>query len=120
MKIIKIPIKSLKTTYTYDDIWLKNYQKQHGDSVITHPNYKAIIGNDVFLQLWFNSLGLDWKKQMDSLLELLDDIKNNGIKKPIKIYKDYRINTGHKRAAIALFLGYSLIEAEIISDDTKL
>ena len=119
-KTIEVSIHSLRTTYTEDDVWLKKYQEVVGTGVEYHPNYLCLKGDDSFLREWFQSLGLDWEERKSQIIELFEDIKDNGIKEPIKIYKDMKINTGHKRACIALFLGQELIRAEIVQDDYKL
>jgi len=119
-KTIEVRLKSLKTTATPDDSWFENHQKVFGTGLDVHPNYKYLEGDDSYIKMWFTYMGVDWKKQTDKLDELLKDIKKNGINDQIRIYRDGRINTGHKRACIALFLGYEFIRVEVVPDDFKL
>jgi hypothetical protein len=114
-----VSITSLKTTTTIDDLWFFNYRNNFGYGIEVHPNYKALKGDREPLEEWCKSLRINSKVWMRNLLDLLEDIKKNGIKEPIWIYKDYRINTGHKRVSIALFLGYTTIKAVIVPDDVK-
>lgn len=119
-KTIEVAIRSLKTTSTPDDKWMETYEKVHGYGIEKHPNYRALKGDDEPLKLWFASYDTDWKKQKDILMNLLEDIKKNGMRDQIKIYRDGRINTGHKRAAIMHFLGETIIRVEVVQDDYKL
>ena len=120
IRMKEVSIISLKTTTSIDDVWFFKHRMDYGYGIEAHPNYLALKGETKFLEDWCNSLGINAKAWMRTLLDLLDDIKKNGIKEPILIYKDYRINTGHKRASIALFLGYTTIKAIIVSDEVKL
>ena len=120
-KTIEVSIRSLKTTYTLNDKWLETHHKVFGSGVENHPNYLCLKGDDNYLKMWFASMNnSNWEIQKKNLFELLKDIKKNGINDQIKIYRDGRINTGHKRACIALFLGQELIRVEIVQDDYKL
>jgi hypothetical protein len=116
-----VSIKSLRASYTPNDKWLDDYQKVFGQAVEFHPNYLCLKGDDNYLKLWFVSQNNpNWEEQKKKLFSLMEDIKKNGIQDHIKIYRDGRINTGHKRCCISLFLGNDLIRAEVVPDDYKL
>lgn len=114
-------IRSLRTTSTPEDKWLENHNKTHGAGVENHPNYHCLIGNDTYLQEWFASMkNPNWKAHKQSLFDLLEDIKENGIQHHVRIYRDGRINTGHKRLCIGYLLGIDTVRAEVVPDDFKL
>lgn len=113
-----VKIKDLK--YTSEDKWLDGYKIHCGNTVKWHPNYLALTGEIIFLKEWFEYRKLDWLDRMGELIALHNDINKNGQKEPIKIYKDMRINNGHKRASVMLYLGYEEINAKIVPDDYKL
>lgn len=120
-KTIEVSIRSLRTTYTPEDKWLETHHKVFGAGIDHHPAYLSLKGNDDELKLWFASMdNPDWKGYSKALIDLVKDIKKNGVLEHIKIYRDGRINTGHKRSAVCLFLGIDLIRAEVVPDDYKL
>lgn len=119
-KTIEVSIRSLRTTYSEDDKWLETHQKVFGSGVDQHPNYLCLKGDDNYLKMWFTSMNIDWEPQKKKLFDLLEDIKKNGIIDHIKIYRDGRINTGHKRVCIGMFLGIEYVRAEVIEDSFKL
>lgn len=113
---IVVKIKDLRITG--EDEWKLNYIKECGDSIYTYPEYlylKDGVGN--LLEQW---LGGYAQFRMGHLTAVKKHLKEFGQLKPIKIYKDMRINTGHKRAAGLASLGKETIKAIIVPDDTKL
>lgn len=117
-RMTEVSIMSLRITS--EDEWLDDYIRRWGAGVRTSPNYQFLMGNTQILKGWFDFLNLDWLKRAYELLDVYMSIKEFGQLEPIKIYRDNRINTGHKRAAIMLFLGYENIKAEIVEDEHKL
>jgi hypothetical protein len=117
-KITEVSIDALKVTY--EDKWLENYVKKNGDSVSKFPLYLALKGNTTPLKDWSNFRSMSLKYRIENLIDLYKDIIYNGQLEPIKIYKDMRINTGHKRASCMKLMGYKKISAIIVEDDYKL
>lgn len=117
-KVVDLYIISLKITA--EDPWLKNYIEQWGDSVETSPQYKYLLGHPFDLQCWMDYRGLPIEHLASPLMVTLRSMIKEGQKNPILVYKDMRINTGHKRAACALFLGLKSIKSEFVEDDYKL
>lgn len=111
-------ITSLRVTY--ETPWLENWVKENGDSVQMHPNTFLLQGTITHMKNWYEYKGINWEERLIALLKLLWSIHREGQKEPIKVYKDLRINTGHKRASIMYLLGYEKIKAIIVPDDTKL
>ena len=94
-KIIEVFITALKTTG--EDEWRLNYIEENGDSVLTSPEYLYLsTGIADGLLEWLGDYGYYRMGQLDAVKKHL---KEFGQLKPIKIYADNRINTGHKRAA---------------------
>ena len=120
MEIIEVPIKLLRVTHEVEGYWMMNWIKENGDSVKDSPQYLYLMGDFEPLWDWCRFRHLPSMYMSKKLMEVLYSIVYEGQKEPIKIYKDMRINTGHKRAACLLFLGAKNIKAEIVSDDTKL
>lgn len=79
-----------------------------------HPNYFALVGNLEPLQKWCIYLNQDWRDRMFRLLWVYNFMKNEGQTKPIAVDKNFRIITGHKRAAAMLALGHKTIDVKII------
>ena len=113
-------IEISKLRITSEDEYLNRYVKENGDSVEKSPAYLLLKGEASVLKHWFTTRNLDWLKRAKEIFDLYFDIKKNGQKEPIKIYNDMRINTGHKRAAVMLFMGCKKIKYEIVPDDYKL
>lgn len=117
-KTIEVSITALRITS--EDRWLKEYIKNNGDSVFKSPHFLYLSGDPMPVYLWMVCRNLELKHITHPLMLTLQSLIKEGQKKPIKIYKDMRINTGHKRAACMLFLGYKTIKAIIVPDDYKL
>lgn len=115
---ISVKIKDLKITS--EDEWLDNWIADYGSGVERSPQYLALRGKTIPLASWMESRDLDFNKRLRMLHNVYNSIKAEGQKTPIKIYKDMRINTGHKRASAMLALGFDKIKAEIVPDDYKL
>lgn len=113
------PIASLKITADKKDNWLKNYIKRR-DSIVDSPHYLYLIGQPQVMAEWMEFRRLPANYHTEKLVRLLVDIAKNGQRNPIKIYKDGRINTGHKRAVCMFYLGYKTIRTVTISNDYKL
>lgn len=116
--MVELSITSLKITY--EDEWLKKYVELFGDSVEMSPQHQYLIGNKEPLKYWMLYRNIDWVTRANIMDELVGDIVLNGQKEPIKVYKDFRINTGHKRSAVLLYQGKITIKAEYVPDDYKL
>lgn len=111
-------IMSLKVTYVHE--WLHKWCNKHGYSIETHPNYLALEGDIKPMKQWMESMKISWRRRVRDLFTVYMDIKDHGIKEPILIYSDMRINTGHKRASILHSMGHKTIKAIVVPDDTKL
>lgn len=117
-KIIEVSITLLKITS--EDKWLDNYIKIKGDKIENSPQYFYLIGKMKPIFEWMDYRKLNQDYLTKRLIEILVSIVRDEQKKSIKIYKDYRINTGHKRASCMLYLGYEKIKAIIVPDNYKL
>lgn len=117
-KMKEVSITALKITA--EDDFLIGHISSWGASIRNSPHYMYLIGIATPMLKWMDMRKLDQDYHTKKLIELLVDIAKNGQKEPIKIYKDGRINTGHKRTACMLYLGYKKIKAEIVPDNYKL
>lgn len=117
-KITEVSITSLRITA--EDYWLERWIKTNGDSVARSPHYRYLQGKGEAMRSWMMSRSLEYDYLTEPMMQVLRSLIDEGQKEPIKIYKDMRINTGHKRAACLLFLGKETIKAEIVPDDYKL
>ena len=117
-KIIEVSITSLKITS--EDEWLDTYIKTSGDKVSDSPQYLALLGERSPLRDWMGFRGLDWLEGLRDILDVYVSLKKEGQKEPILIYSDGRINTGHKRAASALYLNWEKLKAVVVPDNYKL
>lgn len=117
-KIIEVSISALKVTS--EDKWLRTWIEKNGDSVKKSPHYKWLNGDVKPIYDWMKFRKLRRDYITIPLIQIFKSLLNEGQKEPIKIYKDRRINTGHKRAACLLFMGKKTIKAEIVPDDYKL
>lgn len=115
-----IPIKLLRITTDVNEVWLTHWIKENGDLVQDSPQYLYLLGDFEPMWEWSRFRHMHPTYQSKQLMDVFKSIIYEGQKEPIKIYKDMRINTGHKRAACMLFLGAKNIKAEIVADDTKL
>lgn len=115
---IDVEIVNLKITT--EDSWSKNWVVSHSDSVYRSPHYLYLQGNGQPMLDWltFRKLPVDYLAR--PLIKILVSILKEGQKEPIKIYKDGRINTGHKRAAAMAYLGHKKIKATVVEDNYKL
>lgn len=120
MEVIEIPIKILRITPDNTGVWIDHWIKQNGDGVKESPHYLYLTGDFEPLWDWMRFRYLPSGYLAQKMMAVLKSLILEGQKEPIKIYKDMRINTGHKRAACMLFLGARTIKAEIVPDDTKL
>ncbi len=118
IKTVELSITSLRITH--EDLWLKNWVEDHGDDVQFSPNYLALMGDVKPLKAWFEYRGLDWRLRLLTLLYVYKSVKANGQIEPIKVYKDLRINTGHKRTAALLALHKEKVQAIYVPDTYKL
>lgn len=118
IKTTAVSITTLKITS--EDKWLQKWVERHGATVGNSPQFKYLLGDSKPMQKWMQHRLLPANYLSKPLMETLASIIKEGQKEPIKIYKDGRINTGHKRAACLLFLGHDTIQAEIVEDDYKL
>lgn len=116
--VIEVKISDLRITA--EDLFLKSYVAQASDRVEHSPQYYYLIGYYKVMSEWMQYRNLDYSYITTRLMYTLKSLISVGQLEPIKIYKDMRINTGHKRAACMLFLGYETIKAIIVPDDTKL
>ena len=116
IKIIEVPITALRITG--EDEWRNNHIAVMGDSVYRSPEYAYLSTGDGFLLLdW---LGDYAQFRMGHLTAVKKHLKEFGQLKPILIYKDMRICSGHKRSAGLASLGKETILATIVPDSTKL
>jgi ParB-like chromosome segregation protein Spo0J len=105
---------------TSEDAWLHQYIREHGHGVKTSPNYLALTGNHEPLKRWFEFIGQDWQHRLSVLQSVLKSVIDHGQLEPIYVYKDGRINTGHKRCAVLMFLNKETVKAVEVPDDFKL
>lgn len=103
-----------------EDDWLKEWTEKIGFGVSTSPQYLYLKGKPDAMMEWMNYRKLPSFHLTKPLMDTLKSILRVGQLEPIKIYKDMRIATGHKRAACLLFLGKDKIKAEFVEDDYKL
>lgn len=115
---MKVKIKDLKVTG--EDEWMLDWIEKSEGLVSKSPHYLYLKGNPVPIVEWMINRNLPMEYLTGPLIEVLVSLIKDGQKEPIKIYKDKRICTGHKRASCLLYLGKDTIEAEIVSDDYKL
>lgn len=118
IKIQEVSITVLRITG--EDNWMKDYIDRVGDKVETSPHFLYLLGRSMEMVEWMNYRKLSEEYITGKMMIILKSLIKEGQKEPIKIYKDMRINTGHKRAACMLFLGYSKIKALIVPNDFKL
>lgn len=116
--VIEVKISDLRITS--EDPWMDKHIEKFHDSVSISPHYRYLNGTYHWIAEWTNFRKLDKNYITWPLMLTLQSLIKEGQLEPIKIYKDMRINTGHKRAACMLFLGYETIKAIIVPDDTKL
>ena len=102
-------IEILKLTVLSED----NYIKEGWD-VENHPNYYALQGDINPLEAWCKVLKQDWHDRMFRLLWVYNFIKTVGQTRPIDVDKNFRIITGHKRAAAMLALGHKTIKVNVV------
>jgi hypothetical protein len=114
----RVRIKDLRITY--EDEWLEKWVSLVGDGVYESPQYLALVGVVTPFDRWMEFRGLSASDRYVGLMGVYSSIKKDGQKEPIKIYKDMRINTGHKRSAALAILGHEYIDAEYVPDDYKL
>lgn len=119
-EIIDVPISLLRITPDVEGVWLTNWIKENGDSIKESPAYLYLEGDYEPLRSWCDFHHLPSFYLSQKLMEVLKSIIYEGQKEPILLYRDMRINTGHKRAACMLYLGAKTIKAIIVSDDYKL
>lgn len=117
-KTTEVSITSLRITA--EDDWLKSYIDVFTDEVEASPQYRYLKGKRRELLHWMRYRGLPFAHIATPLDEVLASMRKSGQLEPIQIYKDMRINNGHKRAAVSLYLNFDKINAIIIPDDTKL
>lgn len=119
-KEIDIPIELLRVTPDVDGVWFKKWIEENGEGVKVCPQYLYLVGDFEPMWDWMRFRHLPSSYIVQPLMKILKSIIYEGQKEPIKIYKDMRINTGHKRVACLAYLGAKTIKAIIVSDDTKL
>lgn len=115
-----IEVKISELRITAEDMWLLGYIDQTGGGIMSSPHYLYLRGLYETMYEWMQRRDLMPYYITMPMMDVLQSIIKEGQKEPIKIYKDMRINTGHKRAACMLFLGYKTIKAIIVPDNTKL
>lgn len=113
-----VRIRDLKVTS--EDAWLDRWIKKNGDKVAQSPQYLYLIGNPEPMISWMKYRKTPKEHLSKKIIEVLVSLIKEGQKEPIKIYKDYRICTGHKRATCLLYLGKETIEAQVVGDLYKL
>lgn len=104
---MEIEISKLKVAS--EDKFIKD-----GSGIAEHPNYQALTGMISFLMEWCQVINQDWRDRMFRLLWVYNFMKNEGQTKPIAVDKNYKIITGHKRAAAMLAQGHKTIDVKII------
>ena len=85
-----------------------------GGGIKAHPNYWALIGSSAYLVAWCEFIKQDWQDRMFRLLWVYMFIKEEGQTRPIDVDKNFKIITGHKRAAAMLALGHKTIKVNVI------
>lgn len=116
--MIDLYITSLKITS--EDKWLERWIKNNGDQVRQSPQYLYLCGETEPLEEWMKFRKLPLRYMAVPLMNTLQSLIKDGQKEEILVYKDSRINTGHKRAACLLWLGHTEIDARFVDDDYKL
>ena len=119
-KVIEVQIKDLRITHEINAVWLKRWIEANGDAVKDSPQYLYLCGDYEPLWEWCKYRRIPKTYFSQKIMDTLKSLIHEGQKEPIKIYRDMRINTGHKRAACMLFLGAKTIKAVIVPDDYKL
>ena len=119
-KVMDIPIYKLRISVTPDDKWGLEYIRRWGDSIMTSPQFMYLHGMGSYCLERSKAMGIPENYTAGPLMQVLKSIMEQGQKEPILIYRDFRINTGHKRAACMLFLGRDFIKAEYVDDNYKL
>ena len=114
-KTIEVFIIALKVTG--EDEWMLEHIKKTGGSIYEYPAYTYYRGDDTLLKEWLKDYASYRMGQLDTIMKHL---KEFGQLEPIRIYKDMRICSGHKRASALASLGKETIKAIIVPDDTKL
>lgn len=119
-EIIDVPIELLRITPDVEGKFLKHWIIDYGEGVKDSPHYLYLCGDYEPVAEWMRQRKLNPGYLSQKLMQLLQSIIWEGQKEPILIYKDMRINTGHKRAACLLFLKEKTIKARIVPDHYKL
>ena len=103
------------------EIEISKLKVQSADSYIqerwgveNHPNYHALKGDLYTLEGWCKVLKQDWRERLFILMWVYMFIKEEGQTKPISVDKNFRIITGHKRAAAMLVLGHLTIKVNVV------
>lgn len=117
-KIIEPYIISLRITG--EDEFMKEWIHRFGDAVKTSPHFLYLLGFYRPVEDWMRFRGLDKYYITRPLMRCMQDLMRENQKNPIFIYSDCRINTGHKRAACMLFLGFDTIKAIVVPNNFKL
>ena len=115
---IEVSISDLKVSH--EDEWLKDWHERRSDVITADPRYLYLVGQPQALADWANFRDLSLCYFLTPLMEVLIDVARFGQKEPIKVYSNYLINDGHKRASVMTFLGYDKIKAIVVSNNTKL
>lgn len=119
-RVIVVKISDLRITHEKKAVWLKQWIKENGDAVKDSPQYLYLCGDYEPVQAWCKYMRLPPTYFSQKIMMVLKSIIYEGQKEPIKIYKDMRINTGHKRSACLLYLGEKFIRAVVVPDNYKL
>ena len=88
--------------------------KEEGRYVRWHPNYRVLKGNLPIFQDWCKTINQDWRERLFRILWVYMFIKEEGQTRPIDVDKNFRIITGHKRAAAMLAQGHKTIKVNIV------
>ena len=108
-----VKIKDLK--FDSEDDWLINWAKENGDSINKHPIYLALQGDRMPLHKWCTARKDIWlMERLDLVMDVYKSLIRYGQLEPIKINKNNKIITGHKRACCMLIMGKDEIKAEWI------
>ena len=83
-------------------------------TIANHPNYHALKGDLYPLEEWCKVIKQDWRERLFRLMWVYMFIKEEGQTKPIDVDKNFRIITGHKRAAAMLALGHKTIKVNVV------
>lgn len=109
-----------KLRITAEDDWLMMWIKDFGDKVVDSPQYLMLEGKDLAMLDWMRYRNIPYAQKRKEIYDVLESLKKEGQKEPIKIYRSNKINTGHKRAACLLHMGETEVKAIYVPDNYKL